>query len=115
MARPASPFLLTDPLSPFERFEILRLAACAIWADQEVAPAERTYLDALARELEIDGAAADDLLSFPQALEDVAPESVSPAAARRARSAVLGAIAADREIRDDEMDFFFVLDARLPR
>ncbi len=121
---PASPVPFTDGhpsfadprLSFADRRQVLRFAASFLWADLEVADAERRFLTDLARELDVnDEADVAGLLSRPPVPEDVDPTSVPPAVADAVRHAALRAIAADGRVGTEEMRMFELLDDLLPR
>ncbi|MBX3200476.1 MAG: TerB family tellurite resistance protein [Labilithrix sp.] len=109
--------MVTAALSPNDRNQVLRFAASFLWADLEVADAERRFLTELARELDVaDGArAVAGLLASPPAPDDVDPTSVPPAVADVVRQAALRAIAADGRVDHAEMTMFELLDDLLPR
>lgn len=105
-------------LSADERKKALRFAATFLWADLEVAVAERAFLHDLARELRIDDAerAVDDLLEQPPTPEDIDPTEVrSRETADVIRGIALRAIAADGVVAEEEMRMFELLDDLLPR
>jgi hypothetical protein len=101
-------------LSPLDRKQVLRFAASFVWADFEVAEAERRFLTDLARELDVDDT-IDDVLESPPAPEEIDPTSVSPALADVVRATALRAIAADGKVAKNEMAMFELLDDLLPR
>ena len=115
---PASPVsFAARRLSFADRRQVLRFAASFLWADLEVADAERRFLTDLARELDVNGDEAEvaGLLSRPPVPEDVDPTSVPPAVADAVRQAALRAIAADGRVGTEEMKMFELLDDLLPR
>lgn len=103
--------------SSLDRRRVLRFAASFLWADLEVAEAERDFLLALAHELDIEDASNEValLLARPPGPEDVDPAEVTPGVADLVRQAALRAIAADGRVHDDEMKLFELLDDLLPR
>jgi hypothetical protein len=101
-------------LSPLDRKQVLRFAASFVWADFEVADAERRFLTDLARELDVEDDTIDDVLDSPPAPEEIDPTSVSPALADVVRAAALRAIAADGKVAKNEMAMFELLDDLLP-
>jgi hypothetical protein len=94
--------------------QVLRFAASFLWADFEVADAERRFLADLARELDVDDAVAG-LLEQPPTPEDIDPAAVHPSLAGVVRQAALRAIAADGRVCSEEMKMFELLDDLLPR
>ena len=104
-------------LSSTDRVQVLRFAASFLWADLEVADAERRFLTELARELDVNDASSEvaGLLAQPPVPEDVDPTSVAPAIADLVRQAALRAIAADGRVGSDEMKMFELLDDLLPK
>ena len=76
-------------LSSTDRVQVLRFAASFLWADLEVADAERRFLTELARELDVNDASSEvaGLLAQPPVPEDVDPTSVAPAIADLVRQA----------------------------
>jgi hypothetical protein len=109
--------MVTAALSSTDRRQVLRFAASFLWADLEVADAERRFLTDLARELEVNDAGAEvaGLLARPPVPEDIDPASVPPAVADVVRQAALRAIAADGRVGNEEMKMFELLDDLLPR
>ena len=109
--------MVTAPLSSTDRRQVLRFAASILWADLEVADAERRFLTDLARELEVNDAGREiaGLLARPPVPEDIDPTSVPPAIADVVRHAALRAIAADGRVGSEEMTMFELLDDLLPR
>lgn len=109
--------MVTNALSSVDRRQVLRFAASFLWADLEVADAERRFLAQLADELEMDDAEEEvaELLASPPVPEDVDPTSVPAAVADVVRQAALRAIAADGRVGSDEMRMFELLDDLLPR
>lgn len=104
-------------LSTADRRQVLRFVASFLWADLEVAEAERRFFAELARELDV-GAPAHEiarLLERPPCPEEIDPTDVPLAAADTVRRAALRAIAADGHVSDDEMAMFELLDDLLPR
>jgi hypothetical protein len=106
--------MVTAALSSTARKQVLRFAASFLWADLEIADAERRFLADLADELDAPGELAD-LLASPPEPEDVDPASVPPAVADVVRQAALRAIAADGRVERAEMTMFELLDDLLPR
>ena len=109
--------MVTAAFSNTDRRQVLRFAASFLWADLEVAEAERRFLTDLARLLEVNDASNEGagLLARPPVPEDVDPTSVPPAVADLVRHAALRAIAADGRVGDEEMKMFELLDDLLPR
>jgi hypothetical protein len=109
--------MVTTSLDLPARKQVLRFAASFLWADLEIADAERRFLAELADELDVgaDPEDLDALLSTPPAPEDVDPGSVEPAAADLVRYAALRAIAADGRVGSEEMALFELLDDLLPK
>jgi hypothetical protein len=103
--------------SPVDRCTVLRFAASFLWADLEVADAERRFLLELAHELDIDDAVGEvaRLLARPPVPEDIDPAEVTPGLADLVRQAALRAIAADGRVHDYEMKLFELLDDLLPK
>lgn len=106
--------MLTRPVCHTHRVELLRFAASFLWADLAIADTERTFLVDLARELDVDGHVADELLRRPPRADDVDPSRVDPALAAAVRTVALRAIAADGRVAPQEMQLFDLLDALLP-
>jgi hypothetical protein len=107
--------MITARLSPVDRVQVLRFAACFIWADLDVAEPERRFLTDLARELDVEPSIAAELLSRPPSADDVDPTKVGRDAANAIRHVALRAIAADGRVIDTEMKMFELLDDLLPR
>lgn len=101
-------------ISPFERSQALRFAASFLWADLEIADAERRFLTELAKELDV-GGDVDELLACPPVPEEVDPNAVTPGGAALIRAVALRAIASDGAVKEEEMTMFDVLDELLPR
>lgn len=114
---PSTPSSLLPPsrLSPDEREKVLRFAASFLWADLEVAEEERVFFECLARELEIDVARADALLSCPPIPEEIDPSDMSASTADVIRHVALRAIASDGLVKEEEMQMFELLDDLMPR
>jgi len=98
-----------------DRVQVLRFAACFVWADLDLAESERAFLTDLARELELAPEVARALLSRPPDLDDVDPTTVNVATANAIRRVALRAIAADGRVMDEEMALFGLLDDLLPQ
>jgi hypothetical protein len=101
-----------------DRMRVLRFASSFLWADLELASAERAFFTRLAGELGLgddDIEAASDLLDLPPAAEDVDPARIPPALADTVRDVALRAIAADGRVAPREMTMFHLLDELLPR
>jgi hypothetical protein len=113
--RPALSF--DEELSPRERIQLLRFAASFVWADCEVADAERRFMVDLARALGLrrPEARTARLLARPPALEEVDPAAVRPGMADVVRTVALEAIAADGRVEPAEMAMFELLDDLLPQ
>lgn len=109
--------MLTPALSAADRTKVLRFAASFLWADFEVADAERDFLATLAEELEIDDAPRELAVLFdrPPAPEEIDPAGVGPSVADTVRRAALRAIAADGHVDEREMRLFELLDDLLPK
>jgi hypothetical protein len=107
--------MITARLSPVDRLQVLRFAACFLWADLDVAEPERRFLTDLARELDIEPAVAAELLARPPSADDVDPTGIGLDAANAIRHVALRAIAADGRVIDKEMKMFELLDDLLPR
>ena len=107
----------SPPLSTADRKQILRFAASFLWADLELADAERRFLSDLALELDVADAdrELDDLLARPPVPEAIDPAGVRRGLADLVRRAALRAIAADGQVRKEEMRMFELLDDLLPR
>ncbi len=99
-----------------DALDLLHFAASFLWADMTIAPAERAFLEELARELRVPDPAAvvAPLLTRPPAPEIVDPSRVRPALAERVREVALRAIAADGAVEERELELFDVLDDLLP-
>lgn len=108
--------MMTVALSSADRTKLLRFAASFLWADLEVAPAERRFLTELAAELAIDDAPSElaALFERPPRPEDIDPTRVHPTMADAVRFTALRAIAADGRVSGPEMAMFEVLDELLP-
>ena len=72
--------ILTTATSSSDRMQVLRFAASFVWADCEVADAERVFLTMLAAELGLEHGTAEvaRLLDVPPAPEEVAYFRVVP-------------------------------------
>jgi hypothetical protein len=103
------------PLSADDRDKVLRFAASFLWADLEVVDDERRFLASLARELDVDDARAEALLSRPPVPEEIDPSDMSARTADVIRHVALRAIASDGEVREEEMQMFELLDDLMPR
>lgn len=104
-------------LSEKNKLALLRFAASFLWADFEVDERERTFFDALAREL---GFTRHDprvsaVLAIPPTPDQVDPMRVDPTLASTLRTVALNAIAADGHVDAGEMRMFYLLDELLPR
>ena len=106
--------MLTRPVCHTEKLKLLRFAASFLWADLDIADAERDFLLELADELDVGGADARALLERPPRADDVDPARVPPFLADAVRAVALRAIAADGVIAPKEMQLFELLDALLP-
>lgn len=106
--------MLTRPVCHTERMKLLRFAASFLWADLDIADAERTFLLELAAELDIARADAHALLDRPPTADEVDPARVDPFLADAIRAVALRAIAADGKVEPKEMQLFDLLDALLP-
>jgi hypothetical protein len=109
------PLFPSSSLSLDDREKVLRFAATFLWADLELADEERTFFTSLARELDVDDARAEALLSRPPTPEDIDPNQMTVATADIVRQVALRAIASDGEVHDLEMQMFELLDDLLPR
>jgi len=105
---------ISPALSLDDRPKVLRFAATFLWADLELADDERQFFSKLARELEVDAAQADALISRPPIPEDIDPNAMSVATADVIRQVALQAIASDGEVHELEMQMFELLDDLLP-
>jgi uncharacterized tellurite resistance protein B-like protein len=102
-------------LRPDDRLKLLRFAASFLWADLTIAEPERTFLLALADELDVVDEAARALIERPPSAEEVDPARVDASLAGAVRDVALRAIAADGHVAKKEMQMFHLLDALLPR
>lgn len=107
----------TAALSSADRTKVLRFAASFLWADLEIADAERAFLTNLARELDVEDAPRElaGLFARPPFPEDVDPAAVDASVADEVRRAALRAIAADGRVHASEMEMFEELDDLLPK
>lgn len=106
--------MLTRPVCHSEKLKLLRFAASFLWADLDIAEAERTFLLDLAAELDVGRADAHALLERPPAADEVDPARVHPLLADAVRAVALRAIAADGVVAPKEMQLFDLLDVLLP-
>lgn len=104
-------------LSEKNKLALLRFAASFLWADFEVDERERTFFDALARELGFThhDPRVNAVLAIPPTPDQVDPMRVDPTLASTLRTVALNAIAADGRVDAGEMQMFYLLDELLPR
>ncbi|MEC8422609.1 MAG: TerB family tellurite resistance protein [Myxococcota bacterium] len=103
---------MLSQLTRSERLRLVRFVCSFAWADLEIKPAERDFIQDLIRRLDLDDeetARVEGWLSFPPAPEEVDPMEIPVEHRKVFLDTMLALVAADGELAEAETESFNLL------